>query len=220
MPAGIVPTGALLLTALVTCQPAPAPPSDQESVTVPYWEYLETMCGKLDCHATVERAVDKDIEQWSPLVEAVVVDEEVESVEELVKKLDEEIEGVDVSLGRSGGFPVVHLAQTELRKGDAYPLDRKLTINYAGTLGGLLDELEQRRTGIKFGFPNVLPMRTRYDRDTRTAVNVADGTVRTALIDAVPLKGYNWLVFEAITYDRDGSPDTEVHYIGEEPEKD
>ena len=180
---------------------------------ISYKEYLYKMGDALGVYATIERlAVTKTHTSSLSISIAEVVDEDVSSIDALVTKLNKEIEGVTIV--RSDVDPaVIHLIEAALLKNDAYPMEQQVTLEYTGTLNGLLERLHEQLPSIGPSTRGGIPTQTQ-DYTTQTSVDESDEVVRKILTDAVAVEGYGHILFEAITYDLNGSPQVEVNYFG------
>jgi len=175
-------------------------------------EYLDGIEDALGVYATIERLADTKTHD-SPLSLADVLNENVSSIDTLIAKLSNELEGVTIV--RSEFNPaVIHLIETVLLENPAYPLEQRATVEYTGTLEGLLEQLHAQSLPIAPKRGGGIPMLEPMDDSTETAVNATDALVRIILVDAVPLAGYERILFEAVRYNRDNSPQVEVIFSG------
>lgn len=185
------------------------PVAQQDQTRIGYEYYLGDMGDKLNCYFTIERDDTDTVE--SAFDEATVVQEDVDTLDGLVAKLNRELTGITAS--RDPSIPsVIHLVENRL-KVDGYVMERRVSLNYTGTPYGLLVQLRDQFGGIGprasgVGF---------YIQDPLTPVtaNVQDVTVRQVLTGAVPLPGYNRIVWEASTrIDENNQSFTDVFFWG------
>lgn len=215
LPPKLLPVVSLLLAGLLqsACDA-------QESPSIIHLrDYLAEMSERLDCYFTFEDLPvpgTTNTYPWIADIKGFVPDLEITTIDALVAKLDQELEGVTVV--RSTSYPsVVHLiAEALLQQG--YVLEQAVTIEHSGSLGSLLDQLEMltdgkigRRTGGA-----IRPI-VRFDDTTEVEVSVQNQTVRNVLTGAVPLQGYGRFLWESRRVEISGNPKIVVRYYGPPP---
>jgi hypothetical protein len=183
----------------------------QDQSKVDYREYLLRIGEKLNCYYTIERLGDTE-EKPSPLAVAEVTDDDVETIDALVAKLNQELTGVTATRDETNRS-VIHLNEDALQKVGGYDLSRKVTLNYKGDPYRMLGELNKLDATVgpqtSFAFPNL-----GADSTTPVNVNAQDQPLRQVLTFAVPLDGYNRIIWVAITSSSDNKIYTGVRYYG------
>lgn len=175
------------------------------------WSLYRT-AERLDAYFTVEKAAImtetiapdrvRTTASWFDLLH--VPAGEPESIEEWVRQLNG-LRGIKAV--RDAERPrVVHLIEKSLIKGkgyplhgEAYPLERRVTGSYSGTLKNLPDRLGKLAPGVATddwggGFPAI-----GGDSETEVELTFEEQPVRDVLTDAVPLEGYTRMIWKAET---------------------
>lgn len=175
-------------------------------------DYLYAMGDTLNVYFTIERLTDSKTHD-SPLSVADVRNDEANSIEALVAKLNHELEGVTAV--RSDDNPtVIHLIETSLLEYHDYPLEQQVTVEYTGTLDGLTKKMNELLPSVGPSTRGSFPIPHGSDYTTETSINASNKRVRKILVEAVPLEGYGRILFEAIAYDLAKAPQVEVSYFG------
>lgn len=190
-------------------QPAPRP--------ISLARYLNRMGDDLDCYFTIEDRPARGTQAfpWIAYLKDFEPDFEVATIDALVAKLDQELDGVQVV--RSTKFPsVVHLIAEDLLV-QGYPMVEQVTVQYEGLLRGLPDRLGTVLDG-KIGskdFGTIQEARAGMAGDfrTETEIDVENALVRDILTGAVPLEGYKRFLWESGTFITDDST-VYVKYFG------
>lgn len=183
---------------------------------VPLFEYLYEMADALDCYFTAERMADSPTYR-SPIKVAYIGPEEVTSIDALVDKVNNDVDGLTAT--RSGKFPkVIHLVEEALADIPGYAIEEVVTIEFSGTvdkllleLGQLLDDRIRRVTGG--GIPPD-PLDALFDDETETEVDAEEEIVRDILTGAVPFEGYNRVLWSAATYLTNADHHVETTFLG------
>jgi hypothetical protein len=164
----------------------------------------------LDCYFTIERFA----RIRSPLSHGnTITREDVATIDALVDKLNENLTGVTAVRSRRNPS-VVHLIEDDLSDLDQYVMDEKVTIKYMGTPYGLTDELQREfrgRVGPQLAGVTPAPP---IDHVTQIDVDADNLRLRDVLANAVPLKGYNRIIWDAATKERKGGYYTGVNFFG------
>jgi hypothetical protein len=190
------------------------PPVETDTISLD--DYLAEMGEALDCFFTFEDVPDS--EGSLPWIEyiAITPDSEIESIDDLVDKLNEELDGVTVV--RSLAYPsVVHLIADVLMQ-EGYVMEDEVDVEYSGDIGSLpyhLGTLLDGRIGMPSGGPiNGIP----GDSVTQVDINVQNQSVRDVLTGAVPFNEYNRIPWESYPEQENGSSRVVVRYFGPRPE--
>lgn len=180
-------------------------------------QYLWKMGDQLDCYFTIE---DRPIPgtqafPWISGIKDFEPDLNIATIDALVAKLDQELEGVQVV--RSTKHPsVVHLTAEDLLQ-QGYVMDQQVTTQYAGLLGELPNHLGTLLNGeIKtreWGSIQKARAGLFDDRTTEAVVDVQNEEVRDVLTGAVPLEGYSRVLWASGRYDPT-EPTVYVRYTG------
>ncbi len=107
---------------------------------------------------------------------------------------------------------IVHLIDKKLLKLKDYPLDRRLSIEYAGTPHGLVMELAKRVDSVG---PLYLPEKLEPYRGgdhPRIEVRDKEETLRSVLTDAVPSETEDKVLWHARTWIRKNGLETTLEY--------
>lgn len=194
----------------------------QQATTVNLIDYLADMAEKLDCFFTIEDAPDSEgVLPWIARM-TIVPNAEIDSIDDLVSKLNQDLEGVDVI--RSQRFPsVVHLIAEDLRVA-GYVMDENVDVQYSGNIGEVpyhLGTLLQGRIGIPSGGgipgPEMLA-----DATTEVEIDEDDEIVRNVLTAAVPLASYSRFPWQSSPDEVNGVAHVAVIFNGkrvEEPDE-
>ncbi|HVA47140.1 MAG TPA: hypothetical protein VNH11_12300 [Pirellulales bacterium] len=91
---------------------------------------------------------------------------------------------------------VIHIIDKRLQGRNGYALEKKIDIDFAGTLDGLAWALH-RRIGNLYGFRGAAIHDITTDYETETVVEARNKTVRQILTDAVPLRCYGPILWRA-----------------------
>jgi hypothetical protein len=209
LPLRAVVLGLLLSTALLRFKLL----ADDEVEKI-YFEYYVANCGeKFDCYFTIERRLPVDQSKPPPAFHRQYRADwrGVENLDAALARLAKEFD--DVEILRCASNPkVIHLIQRGLRNTPDCVLDRKADIDYSGGLHGLLDAL-----AAKYGIAlreRAIATNDGIDLNTQTKISIRGKTIREILTEAVPLKGYYQVIWEANTYLKDGKPETGVGFTG------
>ena len=186
---------------------------DEEEPLYLYEVLLETG-RRLDCRFTVERIIETP-ERKSALNAAAEVAKavnEAADVPALVASLTRTLQGVRVV--RDQGCPsVIHLIEAPLEDAPGYALRDTVSLSFDGTPGGLVQRLTKSVPTLRHPRMTFLPAPFE-DYETKISVAADKRTVRAVLTDAVPLKGYNRIVWIAETELRGERPETWVRFLG------
>lgn len=179
--------------------------------------YLMQMGRKLDCYFTIEDAPIPGSNTFPWLLEITDFqsDVSIETIDELVTYLDEELSGVDVF--RSQQSPLVIHLVAEVMRDENYVMDQKVTVaGYSGGIGMLPDHLGALlNESIESRNYGVLPMLEVTDVSTEITVTAEDETVRDILTKVVPLENYHRFLWESRRINEQAAID--VFYYGQKP---
>ena len=186
--------------------PASIPPVP--SNLQPY-EYFLCMSGeKLGCYFTIEASTDPK----SCFNGLELRDEPVQSVGELIAKLNREIPGAAV-IKDVNNRRIFHLVERMLLTDKRYAMERRVSINFSGKMNELADALGKVTPDIKTksGGTNL----DFFDDDVTTVcLRTKCLTVRQTLTVAVPLKQYPPILWKAMSSEQDGKLGTEIQFYG------
>ena len=109
---------------------------------------------------------------------------------------------------------IIHVIDERLKKIADYPLEKKLTIAFSGTIGDLAWAGLSKRLPTIGPETQVLIGDAIDDYVTKVAVDAKDEKVRAVLTDCVPLDVYGPLLWRARTETAGGKTTTSVAYYG------
>jgi hypothetical protein len=185
--------------------------SAQVQPKVDYQEYLLKIGEKLNCYYTIERLADTK-EKDSPLSLTEIVDDDVATIDALVTKLNRELPGVTAARDETNRS-VIRLTEDALLKVDGYDLGRKITWKYQGDPYHMLVELNKLVPTVgrpkMFAFPGI-----GLDVTTPVKVDVQDQPIRQVLTFALPLEGYNRILWVARMSNLQNQLYTDISYFG------
>ncbi len=181
-----------------------------------FWkEYVARMTGELDCYLTVEmmprKAVAGEPFPVSPFDASYLArSPAVKTIGQFAEKLQREMVGVRVT--RDVAAPrVIHLVDEPLLKVEGYLMERKVGLDYSGSLGGVIVALEKKHPELGLTSDDG---KTVGDKVTRVQIAVENHTVREVLTNAVPLKGYQRVLWKSATSEKGEKHITRVLYSG------
>lgn len=186
--------------------PSPSPDGKDHAMstvdTDKLFYYLYLMGDVLDCYFTAERMANS-VTHSSPLDVAVIQLDEVESIEDLVNKLNNDVEGLTAT--RSSRWPkVIHLVDDALGGIPDYAIEQVVTMEFSGTVDKLVIRLGEEFNGrigrVKRGGIPPSEWDLMYDNETQATIDVENETVRNVLTSAVPLENYSRVLWGATTY--------------------
>jgi|GEM_PF-4464045 len=185
---------------------------DNEHKFIGLDEFLVQAGTPLNCRFIFE-VVASNRNRLSAIEAAEIVPAHVGSVEELISKLQADLEEVQVEVvEQKGDMTVIRLMETPLVGKPGYALDHQVSIEFSGSLYNLLRALKEQLPTVgpvTFGVGPIYD-----DAITQTSISVEMQSVRTILTDAVPLEDYGPLLWFARTYDLEQNPRTEVRFLG------
>jgi len=169
--------------------------------TLSIFEYLYMTGDTMDCYFTVERLASSTTHR-SPYA-ALIEPEEVTSVNDLVDKLNEDVEGLTAT--RSSRSPkVIHLVDDALGTIPDYAIEQVITLEFSGTVDKLVIRLGEEFNGrigrVKRGGIPPSEWDLMYDNETQATIDVENETIRNVLTTAVPLENYSRVLWGATTY--------------------
>ena len=175
-------------------------------------EFLESKGEKLNCWFTLEDRYG-NADQPSTLMAADIVSGGVQTIDDLVTKLRNDLEEVNVEVvHRNDNITVIHLIESALVTVDNYAINKNVTISHTGKLCDLVNALHERFPGIGRERGGAFP-RVEDDTHTLSTVSVIEESVRTTLTIAAPLPNYGRIIWRARTDSRI-TPSTEIKYLG------
>jgi WD40 repeat protein len=173
---------------------------------------------KYDCYFTIEASAASDASPtpWWPGIRVQPCPQD-SSLEQALAHLRPQIKGFQVF--RSPDNPaVVHVVASQWAGQVHYSLEKRVSINYAGKLRGLVDDLGRQLNGcIHSKYIFMWGSEMVEDSTTRVKVAAQQEVVRRVLTDWVPLAGYDRILWVAETARAGDKLDTTVQYRG--PEK-
>jgi hypothetical protein len=202
---------------VLTPPQSPLPEGDAMSTenALSIFEYLYMMGDTLDCYFTVERA--GSTAHRSPYVALIEPDEEVTSIDDLVEKLNNDVDGLTAT--RSSRWPkVIHLVDDTLGSVSGYAIEQEVSFEFSGTVDKLVLRLGEEFNGrigrVKGGGIPQSAWDLLYDDETKATIDVQNEKVRNVLTSAVPLENYNRVLWGATTYTTNGEHRAEVSFGG------
>lgn len=153
----------------------------------------------------------------SPYVTLIEPDEEVTSIDDLVEKLNNDVDGL-TARRRSRWPKVIHLIDDKLGSVSGYAIEQEVTLELSGTVDKLVLQLGQTldgRIGRVQGAK--LPpddFEILFDNKTKATIDVGNEKVRNVLTSAVPLGNYSRVLWGAITYTTNSEHRVEVSFGG------
>jgi hypothetical protein len=179
---------------------------------IPLEEFLESKGAQLNCWFTLEDRYG-NADQPSTLMAADVVSGDVQTIDDLVTKLRNDLEEVHVVVvHQNDNVTVIHLIELALVTLDNYAINKNVTISHTGRLCNLVNALHERFPGIGRERGGAFP-RVEDDTQTLSTVSVIEESVRTTLTIAAPLPNYGRIIWRARTDSRI-TPSTEIKYLG------
>lgn len=186
--------------------PAEAPPK-----MVDYRDYMRDAGAKLNCYFTIERLASTR-DRRSPLDHEEITGGVVATTDALIAKLNAEMTGVTASRDKVNAS-IIHLTEDALLNMGGYDLNRKVSFKFQGTPWHMLDGLNQFHPTIGPRYSGGIPPEPQ-DFSTQIEVDVHDEPLRQVLTSAVPLPGYNRIIWDASTTIRNNEIYTSILYYG------
>jgi hypothetical protein len=185
-----------------------AAPPEGASILLWLWDLPE----RIDCHFTIEKThSSEDRLSIFETARIAVNPDEIKSIDELVSRLSQEVEGIEVRRSRKNA-KIVHLVESSLAEYKDYVMNKTLDFKYSGKVEGLATALGNRLEAIgprRSGFNTDLF----YDHITTVEIDVKMESVREILSQAVPLKNYKRIIWRTDTA-TDRRPATVVQFYG------
>ena len=181
-------------------------------------QYLSENGDRFNCYFTIEEPVPFHI--YYPYEQKYVLDKPpVASLGKLVEKLRKDLPDALI-VPDSSNPKIIHIINKKLPATSGYPLDQLVTLSYQGGLDGLATAIG---TQIKGAVELQLGGTTRDmligDTTTQVQVNVHELPVREVLTSAIPLTGYNRILWRALPSEtpKDGTYAMYLLFYGPEP---
>ncbi|MFA7160398.1 MAG: hypothetical protein WC299_13950 [Kiritimatiellia bacterium] len=192
-----------------------------------FHEYLTQVGDKLDCYFTVE-SVGQTGYLNNPILDAMV-DVDVKAVQDLnsvIMSLANDIPIVwkaENMTNRIGLVvdkidlerPIVRIRDVRLTSVKHYALDEQMSIEYSGTLDGLLSSLSsrnsliQRQRVVSVGMGPIV-----VDVQTQARVAARDKAIRDILTMCTPISRYSRVIWSSYTNGKEESPSVTIKFYG------
>ncbi len=177
-------------------------------------DFLYSAGDSLNCWFSLE-CLENTESRDAALEAATVSQAEVGSIAELVTKLRNDLDDVQVDVVEvRKGVTVIRLAEKPLLTHRAYALNQKVTIEFKGLLHDFVVALTKEAPSVGPITHGISSADMFEDYETRCAVSIRERSVRDALTDAIPFPKYARVLWKAKTYNLNGNPKTEVRYLG------
>lgn len=188
----------------------------QRPTQVHLFRYLRQAGRKLNCYFTIERMMMRADQQASALNYAMLPEVEVTSIEDLITKLERDLD--DVTVIRSPGIPpVIRLVETSLAKMEDYPLNQKITLTFSGQFWELGNQIKDRLPNVEAKLYGTIPDPGLEDPLAEVKVSVTQESVITLMNRAAPRTSERWILWGAETWIKEGKPHTYL-WIFTDPE--
>jgi len=177
---------------------------------VPLEDFLVRCGNKLNCHFTIER-MDSTATLQSALEVAGVFSEEVATIDQLILKLQKELDSV-VVLRYADRPSVIRIVESKLFSMKGYPLSQKITIKFSGKIDRMVSEIHKMvdNVGLITSDGRVL-----WSNDTVTKVDIAfeDKSILFVLTNSINLTANRRIIWESLTVQDKSKEFTLIHYV-------
>ena len=138
----------------------------------------------------------------------------ISSADDAINALRAKLEGAEVV--RDEWNPaVIRIVEKAVAGLPGYAIEQRVTINFRGTLDGVVDRLQKELEGsIRLPSVFILPAASMGDPFTSAEIAATGLEIRQVLTDYVPLSAYNRILWKAETYIKGGKPTSVVTYSG------
>lgn len=200
------------------------------------WTILCENGNRLGCSFTLECQGDLHTQPYSRIMRSVTVNLDADSIPSFISNLRDYLDGLTV-MQDSKNSNVVHIIDNVL-VGDAnYVLNKKISLNYSGSLpptripggpaattGGLLAAVADKAPDIRFGGAGVAFIDSivdqLWDGDTQVDIHATNETVRSILTDCLPTTNYSpvmWRSENIMRYGTNANRCVFVQFFGPNP---
>jgi|GEM_PF-3800111 len=178
--------------------------------------YLRQQGRKLNCYFSIERMITRTDQQASALNYAMVSEVEVTSIDELISKLENDLDEVTV-IRSPGTPPIIRLVETSLANMEDYPLNQNVTLAFSGQFWELGNQIKDRLPNVEAKLYGTIPDPGLEDPLAEVQVSVTQESIITLMNQAAPRTSERWVLWGAETWLEEGKPRTYL-WIFSDPE--
>ena len=197
--------------------------------SLPFNDYLFTIGEKLGCFFTLEYFSYAHAGKSSKIHGIVTNDLSIQSIPALVEKLRHDMQGFVIE--QDGKNPkILHIIDEALKNDKNYAMNKMVSLNYSGTLGGcdifdandkavaktsgLISAISKQLDGIQYGTETSGSQGAISDCITLVNVNSTNTAVRSILTDSIALDNYKVILWRSFTTYSEKGKTCQVQFFG------